>query len=166
MESYISPKARKGVKSKIAGRGLFANETIKKGGIVAIKSGHIIDWSIYKKHERLIGMSILQIDDNFLLAPLKKSEIEKVTIFLNHSCEPNVGVRGEITFVAMRDIKVGEELTIDYAMIENENYSGMECRCGMKNCRKIVTGKDWKRKDLQKKYGGYFSSFIRVKIGE
>lgn len=164
MESYISPKAKKGIKSKIAGRGLFAARAIKKGEVVAIKGGHIIDWKTYKKHEDLIGMTVLQIDDNFILAPLKKSEIEKVTIFLNHSCGPNVGVRGEITFVAMRDIKVGEELTIDYAMIENEEYPSMKCACGSRNCRKIITGKDWERKELQKKYGEYFSAFLREKM--
>lgn len=87
-------------------------------------------------------------------------------MFLNHSCSPNVGVRGEITFVAMRDIKVGEELTIDYAMIENEDYPEMKCNCGARNCRKVITGKDWKRKDLQKKYGKYFSAFLLEKIGK
>ena len=163
--TYISPKAKKGAKSKIEGRGLFAVKPIKKGEVVAIKSGHIIDWKTLKKHGKLIGASYLQIDDNFVLAPLTKSEVEKVMMFLNHSCNPNVGVRGEITFVAMRNIKAGEELTIDYAMIDDDNYR-MKCNCGTKNCRKIVTGKDWERKDLQRKYGRYFASFLREKIGK
>jgi len=84
-------------------------------------------------------------------------------MFLNHSCSPNVGVRGEITFVAMRDIKAGEELTIDYAMIDDDNYR-MKCSCGARNCRKVVTGKDWKRKDLQRRCGKYFSTFLLGKI--
>jgi len=37
-------------------------------------------------------------------------------MFLNHSCEPNVGILGQIIFVAMRNIDSGEELTIDYAL--------------------------------------------------
>ena len=161
--TYISPKAEKGVKSKIEGRGLFAIKPIKKGEIVAIKGGHIIDWKTLKKHEKLIGASYIQIDDGFVLAPLTKSEVEKVMMFLNHSCNPNVGVRGEITFVAIRDVRTGEELTIDYAMIDDDNYT-MKCYCGARNCRKIVTGKDWKHKNLQRKYGKYFSAFIREKI--
>lgn len=163
VSTYISPKAKKGTKSKIEGRGLFAVKQIKKGEIVAIKGGHIIDLETLKKHEKLIGASYLQIADDFVLAPLKKSEVEKVMMFLNHSCSPNVGVRGEITFVAIRDIKAGEELTIDYAMIDDDNYR-MKCHCGTRNCRKIVTGKDWKRKNLQRKYGNYFSTFLPAKI--
>lgn len=163
VSTYISPKAKKGAKSKIEGRGLFAIKPIKKGEIVAIKGGHIVGWKTLKKHEKLIGASYLQIADNFVLAPLKKSEVEKVMMFLNHSCNPNVGVRGEITFVAMRNIKAGEELTTDYAMIDDDDYR-MKCNCSARNCRKIVTGKDWKRKDLQRKYGRYFSAFLREKI--
>lgn len=162
--TYISPKAKKGARSKIEGRGLFAVKPIKKGEIVAIKGGHVIDWKTFKKHEKLIGASYLQIADNFVLAPLKKSEVEKVMMFLNHSCNPNVGVRGNIIFVAMRDIKAGKELTTDYAMIDDDNYR-MRCNCGARNCRKIVTGKDWKRKDLQRKYRNYFSAFLLEKMG-
>src|SRR3989344_1164886 len=161
VSTYISPKVKKGVKSRIEGRGLFAIKPIKEGELVAIKGGHIIDWKTLKKHEKLIGVSYLQITDDFILAPLSKSEVEKVMMFLNHSCNPNVGVRGEVTFVAMRDIKTGEELTIDYAMIDDDNYR-MKCNCGMRSCRKMVTGKDWRRKDLQRKYGKYFSSFLRA----
>ena len=163
VSTHISPKAKKGTRSKIEGRGLFAIEPVKKGEVVAIKGGHIIDWKTLKKHEKLIGASYLQIDDDFVLAPLRKNEVEKVMMFLNHSCNPNVGVRGEITFVAMCNIKKGEELTIDYAMIDDDSYR-MKCNCGAKNCRKIVTGKDWKHKDLQRKYGKYFAAFLRKKI--
>lgn len=38
-------------------------------------------------------------------------------MFLNHSCEPNVGVQGQTVFVALRDVLVGEELTLDYGTI-------------------------------------------------
>jgi hypothetical protein len=37
--SWISPKARKGSSSAIAGRGLFATEQIDAGEIVAVKAG-------------------------------------------------------------------------------------------------------------------------------
>lgn len=164
MKSYLSPKTK--VKtSPIHNYGLFAIKPIKKGEIVGIKGGHIIDWKTLKKYEKVIGDSYLQIDDNFVLAPLKKNEVKKVMMYLNHSCEPNVGVRGEITFVAMRNIKVGEELTIDYAMIDDDIYK-MKCSCGKKSCRQIITGKDWKNPKLQKKYKGYFSRHIQDKIGK
>lgn len=84
-------------------------------------------------------------------------------MFINHSCEPNVGVSGQIMYVAMRRIKPGEELTLDYAMIDDAFFR-MKCQCGSKNCRGVITGKDWKRKDLQKKYGEHFAWFILQKI--
>lgn len=34
-------------------------------------------------------------------------------MFLNHACEPNVGIQGQIVFVAMRNVAAGEELTLD-----------------------------------------------------
>jgi SET domain-containing protein len=36
---------------------------------------------------------------------------------VNHSCEPNVGMGGNVLLVSMRDIAPGGELTIDYALI-------------------------------------------------
>ena len=40
-------------------------------------------------------------------------------LFINHSCEPNVGFAGDIVLVAMRDISPGEELTTDYALFDD-----------------------------------------------
>lgn len=162
ISSYLSPKTR--VKeSAIEGLGLFAIMPIKKGELIGIKGGHIIDWKTLKKHEDIIDDSFLQIDDNFVLAPLKRDEVEEVMMFLNHSCEPNIGVRGEISFVAIRDIRRGEELTIDYAMIDANRYR-MGCVCGKNSCRKKVSGDDWKIEKLQEKYRGYFSRYIQDKI--
>jgi hypothetical protein len=63
----------------------------------------------------------------------------------------------------MRDIRAGEELTHDWAMTDDDDYSA-DCKCGASNCRKTLTGKDWKRADLQKRYAGYFSAYITRKI--
>ncbi len=159
ISSYISPKTKKGKASRIHGRGLFANEPIRKNEIVAIKGGHIITRDQLRKRSKTIGDSYIQIDDDFFLAPISKREHDRVMMFLNHSCDPNVGVKGQITYVAMRNIKTGEELTLDYAMIDDDDFE-MSCHCGKPNCRRVVTGKDWKLKSLQKKYGKYFATFI------
>ena len=48
---------------------------------------------------------------------------------LNHSCEPNLGLQGQIAFVAMRDIAADEELTFDYAMTDDEDIrDGVQLR--------------------------------------
>jgi hypothetical protein len=84
-------------------------------------------------------------------------------IFSNHSCEPNIGVQGQIVFVAMRDIAAGEELTHDWATTDDDEYE-MACNCGTPSCRGVVTGQDWRRPELQARYRGYFSWYLQRKI--
>ena len=64
----------------------------------------------------------------------------------------------------MRDIKKGEELATDYVMHINYPKFNMKCLCNQKGCRKVITGQDWQNKKLQKKYGKYFSSYLRNKF--
>ena len=58
-----------------------------------------------------------------------------------------------------------EELTVDYAFIDNEDYS-FKCTCGSTNCRGTITGFDWKIKELQEKYYDYFAKYLKDKINE
>ena len=160
--SYLSPKTIV-KKSLIEGRGLFAKKPIKKGEIVAIKGGYIFDKKTLGKIEDKVGPSYIQITDDLYIGACKKEEVEGCMIFSNHSCNPNIGIKGQVIFIALRSIKSGEELTHDWAMTDNDTDK-TKCNCGAKNCRKVITGKDWKRKDLQKKYGKYFSWYLLKKI--
>ena len=162
--SYRSPKTEVR-ESKIHGRGLFATATIGKGEVVAVKGGHIVDReTLQREITPLLGPAEIQIDDNLFIAPVTTEERELSMLYSNHSCDPNLGVRGEITFLALRDIAPGEELTHDWAMTDDDNYS-VECNCGAPNCRKLLTGKDWQRPELQRKYAGHFSAYISKRIG-
>jgi D-alanine-D-alanine ligase len=58
----------------------------------------------------------------------------------NHSCEPNTAFDG-LNVVAMRAIANGEELTIDYGEVMNEESEPFDCRCGAATCRQRVTGR-------------------------
>src|SRR5262245_18626232 len=160
--SYLSPKVA--VKpSPIQGRGLFAIESIPSGEIVCVKGGHIFGRSKLRKLAPKLGTAEIQIADNLFIGPVNEEEREGSMIFSNHSCDPNIGVQGQIVFVAMRDIAAGEELTHDWAMTDDDAYE-MECHCGAANCRKVITGQDWKRKDLQQKYLGFMSWYLQRKI--
>jgi hypothetical protein len=161
--SYLSPKTEVR-ESKIHGRGLFAIADIPKDEIVAVKGGHIVDRkTLREKITPRLGPVEIQIDDDLFIAPVTDEERELSMLYSNHSCNANLGMRGEITFVAMRNIRAGEELTHDWAMTDDDDYS-VECNCGAPNCRRILTGKDWQRPELQKRYAGYFSAYLARKI--
>lgn len=57
----------------------------------------------------------------------------------NHSCDPNTAIIG-MNVYATRDIEQGEELTLDYAVLLNEETESFQCHCGAANCRGVVMG--------------------------
>ena len=160
--SYISPKAEVR-ESPIHGRGLFAREAFAAGEVVCVKGGYVFDRETLKSMPDWYRAAEIQVAEDLFIGPLAEEEREGSMIFSNHSCEPNVGVRGQIVFVAVRDIGAGEELTHDWATTDDDDYE-LECRCGAPACRKLITGRDWRRPDLQRKYRGYFSSYLADKI--
>jgi uncharacterized protein len=161
--SYLSAKTAVR-ESKIHGRGLFATADIAKDETVAVKGGHVVDGKTLRERiTPVLGPVEIQISDDLFVAPVSDEERELSMLYLNHSCDPNLGIRGEITFMAMRDIRAGEELTHDWAMTDDDYYS-VKCNCGAPDCRKTLTGKDWQRRDLQKRYAGYFSAYLACKI--
>ena len=86
---------------------------------------------------------------------------------VNHSCDPNCGVRHNaevdgFDFVARRRIAAGDEITFDYAM---RNYViehfPPRCLCGARNCRGTITG--WKDLPFERKiaYGELVAPYLR-----
>lgn len=106
----------------------------------------------------------IQIEDDLYIAPRCAAEVEANILCLNHACEPNVGVRGQVTFVAMQEIPKDTELTIDYAMIDGDPDERMDCRCGESSCRHAITGNDWRLPDLRRRYAGYFSRYLEQRM--
>jgi hypothetical protein len=162
LASYRSPKTVVRP-SSIVGRGLFATTLITRGEIVCVKGGHLLSKAEFAKVRSVANEADLQIADDLFLAPVTEAEFEGVMMFLNHSCEPNVGIQGQIVFVALRDITPAEELTLDYATIDHDTEP-MPCRCGTASCRGLITGQDWQKPELQQKYGTHFAWYLLEKI--
>lgn len=160
--TYRSPKTEVR-ESRIHGRGLFAKTAIAQGEIVAVKGGYIVSKRQWTELERKLGSAEIQIAEDLFIAPVRKNHREGSMLYSNHSCEPNMGVQGQIVFAAMRDIAAGEELTHDWATTDDADVE-LQCNCGARLCRRVITGKDWMKTALQEKYKGWFSWFLQQRI--
>jgi uncharacterized protein len=163
MSSWFHSKTEKRT-SQLHGRGLFAREPISAGEIVAVKGGIIMDAATFALVRDAVSPAEMQIEDDLYIAPGSAEDVEANLLCLNHSCQPNVGVRGQITFVAMWNIPAGAELTIDYAMIDGNPAERMACSCGAPECRRNITGNDWRLRELQQRYAGYFSRYLQERF--
>ena len=144
--------------SSIQGRGLFAQAPIWAGETVIHLGGYVIDDEELARRQPHSSLAIGE-DRNLVQSS------DDLARFGNHSCDPNIWMQDEVTVVARRDIVVGEELTTDYAMSTVSSWR-MSCNCGASICRGEITGDDWKRADLQRRYGNHFSPFIVRRIAE
>jgi D-ala D-ala ligase C-terminus/SET domain len=57
----------------------------------------------------------------------------------NHHCDANCGYEG-LNVYTNRDIKKGEELTLDYAQFLDHTMEPFHCACGYEKCRGIIKG--------------------------
>lgn len=158
--SWISPKLEIRQEETIEGRGMFALQPIGKGEIVTIWGGDVVPTADFKTLPEYQKRQSAQVEDGFYLVSSKPGPGD----YINHCCDANAGLQGQIVVVAMRDIKPGEEVCIDYAMCDSTPGEDFECSCGAANCRRLITSDDWKLPDLRQRYAGYFSPYLLRKI--
>ena len=153
-------------KSSISGIGMFARAPIQKGETVCIVGGTVMpDAEFAAFQATYLLYNSIQIDDHLHLV-----EDPQVTRYIegsmNHSCDSSTWMDDEATLVARRDIEAGEEVTVDYALFTTQSNWMLDnrCRCGSPYCRRVVTGDDWRREDVQERYRDHFSPFINRRI--
>lgn len=147
-------------------RGVFALSFVRRGDVVAVFGGKTLGI----KEASLLEQShpgypyLLQVDSELWQVP-HRSDSPDSPDFINHSCHANCGMLDSTQVIALRDIKAGEQITIDYAVCndgsskwESDNFA---CGCGSRTCRRKVSSKDWQNADVQDKYWPYFSPFVR-----
>lgn len=93
---------------------------------------------------RVTALSPQRTTHSFQTATDTHREFDEPARLLNHSCDPNLGIRdnafGAFDFLALRPIAAGEELTWDYATSEYHSIAVPECHCGATTCRRTITG--------------------------
>ena len=163
LHSYLSEKCS--VRTVNNKTGVFADQDIKKGALVAVWGGIIyLDAEIKeisKKYSHFLTHPV-SVCEGFFIGPINFVDLDDVE-YINHSCDPNIGVKGQIILLARRDISPNEEICFDYETTEM-NAEEFACDCGAKNCRKQITGNAWRDPEFQKNNAGYFSWYIEEKI--
>ncbi len=140
------------LKTRNKGFGVFTNRNFSKGEVV-----------VYGKMVEILSERTIhsfQIDDKTHV------QLDMISRTINHSCEPNTGIRNNIfqayDFIALRNIKKGEEITWDYETTEYISISVKNCLCGSRNCRRVLRGFKYRADELLKKYGIYIADYLRL----
>lgn len=142
------------------GRGVFAMQSMPRGTLICVFGGCIVEWPALQEMDAETRRMALQVDDELFLLSTQEGPSD----WVNHSCDPNAGMSGQISLVAMRPIRAGEEITFDYAMTDSLAYDEFGCACGAAACRGRVTSADWASPVLQRRYEGYFSPYLARRI--
>src|SRR4030095_12204170 len=123
-------------KSPIEGKGCFAETHFKARRKIAEYTGEKISNAEANRRAKRRRLRICAINNRW---SLDGSRGGNGTHYINHSCEPNAFMKilyNHILFIALRDIKPGEEITIDY---ESTLHSDKKrCGCGAQTCRRTI----------------------------
>jgi uncharacterized protein len=135
------------------GEGLFASVDLKREELIftwegVLKSG---------RYPWYVGDRWLQIDKSQWIAPLRNNP----GWYINHSCNPNSGIKDSVKVVAMKDIRRGEEVTFDYSTSESEDGWYLICHCEDKKCRRIIRSYKFLSTELKLKYRDYISEYLK-----
>jgi hypothetical protein len=125
-------------KSAIATYGIFATQPFNTGDVIVPGEGsdhRIITHSYVQshwasaKHSPLLRY-VLPLGTALVLRGADPAN----WVLENHSCDPNTGYQG-LDLIALREIELDEELTVDFAAFASEDMEGFDCMCGASQCR-------------------------------
>lgn len=142
------------------GHGVFARRPVAQGELLAVFGGTVVSAEQLRSASPDLRRLTLQIDEDLFVV----STVEGPADWFNHACEPNAGLRGQLSLVALRPIAAGEEVCYDYAMSDGSAYDEFPCACGAQRCRGRVTGDDWQLPELWVRYGEHFSPYLLARI--
>jgi hypothetical protein len=133
MANEISKKFKL-LKSSIDGMGLTVRDSYKKGEFIDYIHGDKVVIKKFTPALTKIGWNWIGTS-RFTWINTDQSPFR----YINHSCDPNVAIRGERTVYALRNISPGEEITMDYSLTEcQDEWMIPKCRCGSSNCRRVI----------------------------
>jgi hypothetical protein len=156
---YLSPKLEGRLRPD-GSHGVYARQPVRAGERLVVWGGEIVTWETLIQLPPHLRPYSVQVEEGLYLVSARVGPAD----WVNHSCDPNAGLEGQMVLVARRDIAVGEEICFDYATSDGSPYDEFECTCGAANCRGRVTGNDWLDPELQERHAGYFSPYLQRRI--
>lgn len=140
------------------GLALIASQAISAGEKLMAFDGAVYDWgnttlNLSNKPPLFLRDHCIQIGEG------ESRDSTGLARYANHCCEPNCGITDGIWITAMRDIAPGTELTWDYAMTEDNDWS-MECSCGVEKCRRVVAGYRYLPPERRAAYQGFVGEWL------
>ena len=119
-------------RSKIHGRGVFASRMFNRGETIFLIKGRPVHLNVHNHSKAKIGSRWIGVGKDAWVNP----HIPANTI--NHSCEPNTGIKGRVHVVALHTIRPNEEVTVDYSTTEIDKFWSMRCSCKARRCRGTI----------------------------
>jgi SET domain-containing protein len=119
--------------SRIDGQGAFAAEPVPARRKIGEIRGESI--SVREARRRAKGQARIMIVEVSDKRAIDASQSTDPLRFTNHSCRPNAALRirqGRVEFYAARDLRPGEEITVNYG--ETHHNGTLRCRCGVAGC--------------------------------
>jgi uncharacterized protein len=163
LNSYMSPKLAAMKRPEKGGYGVFARELVQTGELLVMWGGRVVSGKEFKLLPEPEQSWSIQVDEDLYLVPVGPVEPPDL---VNHCCNPNAGMRGQIGLEALRPIQPGEEVCFDYAMSDGSPYDEFDCKCASSTCRGRITGEDWRLPELWERYNGHFSPYLQRRITE
>jgi SET domain-containing protein len=124
-------------RSKIHRWGVYAKEFIPRNRKVIEYTGERISRHETKRRADSSDLNYLFTLDKYWT--LDGSVGGSGAEYINHSCDPNITARvfkGHILYYSNRDIRPGEELTVDYQF--SRDVEKVACACGADRCRGTI----------------------------
>ena len=119
------------------GRGLYAIKDIKKGTRIMDYVGKIITKKQTEQSEKFDNAKPIYLFNLNKKYDLDGDVLCNTARLINHSCSNNCDYNGtglKLWVVTIKDIKKGEEITVDYGFGYDENFKQFKCKCESKNC--------------------------------
>lgn len=162
IHSLLSPKCEVR-RSGLSGQGVFAKAHFVAGELVAVWGGKVYTTGEIRA---LAGFASqfethpVTLCDGYYLGSENLFELDDAEFF-NHSCEANIGVKGQVIVLARRNISAGEELVFNYETTEAAVLRPFQCQCGSAFCRGLIDGNAWKDPSFVTRNSGYLSWYIQ-----